>query len=231
METMFDTLLQLPLFQGLGHEDFTNIIEKVKLHFIKHRSGEVLIEEGEMCNQLLFLLKGEISVITRAEDPAITIIEQIEAPCLIEPYSLFGMSTRYISTYVAHGEVNTVSVSKALMMSELFNYDIFRLNYMNVISNRAQSLYLQLWEVPPRETQHKIAHYLSLHTERPYGKKVVKVKMEDLARILDDTRLNVSRALNDLQEQNLVTLRRKEIEIPDLSILISHFDEPFPAIR
>ena len=28
METMFDTLLQLPLFQGLCHEDFTNILEK-----------------------------------------------------------------------------------------------------------------------------------------------------------------------------------------------------------
>ena len=26
METMFDTLLQLPLFQGLCHEDFTNIL-------------------------------------------------------------------------------------------------------------------------------------------------------------------------------------------------------------
>ena len=34
METMFDTLLQLPLFQGLCHEDFTSILDKVKLHFI-----------------------------------------------------------------------------------------------------------------------------------------------------------------------------------------------------
>ena len=32
---MFDTLLQLPLFQGLCHEDFTSILDKVKLHFIK----------------------------------------------------------------------------------------------------------------------------------------------------------------------------------------------------
>ena len=29
METMFDTLLQLPLFQGLCHEDFTSILDKV----------------------------------------------------------------------------------------------------------------------------------------------------------------------------------------------------------
>jgi signal-transduction protein with cAMP-binding, CBS, and nucleotidyltransferase domain len=61
METMFDTLLQLPLFQGLCHEDFTNILEKVKLHFTRHKAGEPLIKSGEVCDQLLFLLKGKPS--------------------------------------------------------------------------------------------------------------------------------------------------------------------------
>ena len=46
METMFNTLLQLPLFQGLCHEDFTNILEKVKLHFTKHKAGEVIVKSG-----------------------------------------------------------------------------------------------------------------------------------------------------------------------------------------
>ena len=60
METMFDTLLQLPLFQGLCHEDFTSILDKVKLHFIKHKVGETIIESGSPCKQLCFLLKGEV---------------------------------------------------------------------------------------------------------------------------------------------------------------------------
>lgn len=54
---MFDTLLQLPLFQGLCHEDFTSILDKVKLHFIKHKAGETIIENGSPCKQLRFLLK------------------------------------------------------------------------------------------------------------------------------------------------------------------------------
>ena len=36
MNTMFDTLLQLPLFQGLAQEDFTNILGKVKLLSLIH---------------------------------------------------------------------------------------------------------------------------------------------------------------------------------------------------
>ena len=42
---MYDTLLQLPLFQGLAQEDFTCILGKVKLHFTKHKAGEILAKK------------------------------------------------------------------------------------------------------------------------------------------------------------------------------------------
>ena len=40
--TMYDTLLQLPLFQGLCKNDFTNITGKVKLHFRKYNADCLL---------------------------------------------------------------------------------------------------------------------------------------------------------------------------------------------
>ena len=102
METMFDTLLQLPLFQGLCHEDFTSILDKVKLHFIKNKAGETIIENGSPCKQLRFLLKGKVSIVTTSKENIYTVIEQMEAPYLIEPQSLFGMNTNYASSYIAH---------------------------------------------------------------------------------------------------------------------------------
>lgn len=219
METMFDTLLQLPLFQGLCHEDFTSILDKVKLHFIKHKAGETIIKSGNPCTQLCFLLKGEISIVTNAKENIYTVIEQIEAPYLIEPQSLFGMNTNYASSYVAHTEVHTVCISKAFVLSDLFKYDIFRLNYMNIVSNRAQNLYTRLWDRAPKDIEDKIICFILAHIERMTGEKLFKVKMDDLARILDDTRLNVSKALNGLQELNLLELHRKEIRIPDLALL------------
>ena len=43
--TMYDTLLQLPLFQGLCKDDFTSIIEKVKFHFHQFEAGEDILAE------------------------------------------------------------------------------------------------------------------------------------------------------------------------------------------
>jgi transcriptional regulator len=146
--TMYDTLLQLPLFQGLCKNDFTNIIGKVKLHFRKYNADDIIVEQGAPCTQL-----------------------------------------------------------------------IFRLNYLNILSNRAQVAYEKLWNSHIGNTEEKILNFLVLRSMKPEGKKILKIKMEDLASLIDETRINVSKVLNDLQEQGLVQLSRKAISIPALEKL------------
>ena len=46
--------------------------------------------------------------------------------------------------------------------------------------------------------------------------------MEDLAELIDDTRINVSKVLNELQQQELIELSRKKIIIPDLNRLVAY---------
>ena len=221
METMFDTLLQLPLFQGLCHEDFTSILDKVKLNFNKHRAGENLLSSNTPCQQLYFLLKGEALMTTTSKNELFTFIERIEAPYLIEPHSLFGMNTAYTASYTAHTEVHSVTIDKSFVLNDLFKYEIFRLNYMNIISNRAQNLYNRFWDEPILNLEDHIIRFILSHIERLQGEKIIKAKMEDLALYLDSTRLNVSKTLNNMQEKGLLSLHRKEIVIPDAQLLIN----------
>ncbi len=220
MNTMFDTLLQLPLFQGLCHEDFTSILEKTKLQFTKHNDGATIVSQGQTCDQLLYLIKGELIIETTSKDNTFTFIERVEAPAVIEPHAMFGMKVKYNSSYIANGEVNTISISKSYILTELLRYEIFRLNYMNFISNKSQSANDKLWSNAPTCIEDKIKEFIINHIDKPQGVVCLKIKMEDLARYLDDTRLNVSKALNALQENNILELKRKEIIIPDASKLI-----------
>ncbi len=220
MNTMFDTLLQLPLFQGLAQEDFTNILEKVKLNFTKHKAGEVIVKAGDTCSQLIFVLKGEISSYTSSADTSYCFTEYFQAPYVIEPQSLFGMTTSYVSTYAAQTETHTVSISKAFVMSELFKYDIFRLNYMNIISSRVQNLNNRLWTKATDSLEKRIGSFILTHIERPTGKKILKIKMEVLAQVVNDTRMGVSRALNSMQKKGLLELHRGEMIIPDTEKLL-----------
>jgi len=217
---MYDTLLQLPLFQGLCHEDFTNILEKVKLHFTNYKAGETIVKHDMVCDKLIFLLKGEISSLSSPKDNTFTFMEYFEAPYLIEAHSLFGMNLNYASSYVARTEVQTISISKSFVLTELFNYDIFRLNYMNIVSNRAQVFYDRLWRSASDNLKKKIIDFILVRTEKFTGEKDLKIRMEDIAIYVDDTRLNVSKALNDFQSMGLLTLSRKAIHISEINALV-----------
>lgn len=215
---MFDTLLQLPLFQGLAREDFTCILEKVRLHFAGHKAGETFIHAGTPCDRLVFVLDGETSSFTAAGG-SYCLIEAIQATYLIEPYSMFGMTTDYAATYTARTAAHTVSIGKSFVMDSLFRYDIFRLNYMNIISNRLQMLHKRLWIPAGSTPEERIIDFMLSRFERPSGDKTLKIKMEELARITNDTRASVSKALNGMQEKGLIELHRGEICIPDAALL------------
>ncbi|NDW13141.1 Crp/Fnr family transcriptional regulator [Bacteroides sp. 214] len=221
MNTMFNTLLQLPLFQGLCEEDFTKILAKVKLHFIKYKKGDVIIREDTICDRLVFLLKGEIVSNISSEKEMLVFQESFSGKHLIEPQSLFGLNNFYTATYTAQTEVNVLSISKSFVVKELMNYEIFRINFINIISNRAQNLQRRMWTPRPNCVKEKIIYFFFIHAEKFEGKKVLKIKMNDLAHNLNDTRLNVSRALNELQEEGLLVLHRKEIIAPEMERLLA----------
>lgn len=59
----------------------------------------------------------------------------------------------------------------------------------------------------------------------PYGPKKLSIRMEDLARLIDDTRINVSNVLNDLQNRGLIQLGRRTFSIPDLREVVLASDK------
>ncbi len=221
---MYDTLLQLPLFQGLAKNDFTSILDKVKIHFLKRKAGDTVALGGEDCRELVFLLNGSLVSKTSDRDELYTFYEAINAPFLIEPYSLFGWSTKYVSTYTALTACNLVTIEKAYLLSELNNYEIIRLNYLNILSNRAQNLHDRLWTNLPESLHDRIVECILLHSYVPGGEKRLKIKMDDLAKLLSSTRIRVSKALNEMQDKHWLTLHRGEIRIPDISLLKEHRD-------
>lgn len=218
---MYDTLLQLPLFQGLCKDDFTNIIEKVKFHFCTYEGNETIIRQGEPCKQLVFLLEGALSVQTEDKDNGFRLTESVSAPAIIEPYSLFGMYTQFNATYQVGNQSKLLFIDKSYILNELCNYEIFRLNYLNILSNRVQISNYKLWNTHIGTLRKKLANFLLIRCVKAEGEKRLHIGMEDLARLINETRINVSRLLNDLQSKNIVQLRRKEILIPELKTFVN----------
>lgn len=218
--TMYDNLLQLPLFQGLSKDDFTNIIERVRLHFLTFKKGEIILSQDKPCDQLIFMLNGEVTAKTTHDEAGYSLSETFNTPQLIEPQSLFGMHKTFKATYQAKKDSNFLAIDKSFIFSELINYDIFRLNFFNILSNRCQTLQQKLWTNTPSTLQGKIVHFILMRCQMPYGEKTLHITMDHLGKIIDETRINVSRTLNEWQEKGWIQLKRKEILIPKFETLL-----------
>lgn len=217
---MYDTLLSLPLFQGLSQADFNSLLQKIRLDFVRYEEGTVIFSAGDMCKSLAFLISGNVQSSRNGNEADFTFLETIESPCLLEPYSMFGRAGVYQRSYTALTQCSFLMVNKQYIYTELGKYNICRMNLLNILSGKVQQLDGHIWSLGGMTLKERIIRFIKGLSDIQYGQKQLTIKMNDLALLMDATRLNVSRELNALESEGLISLRRKEILIPALERLI-----------
>ena len=78
----------------------------------------------------------------------------------------------------------------------------------------------QVWSRAPQSLEDRLVRFFTQHCLYPAGHKVFNILMTRLAEEVNDSRLNVSRILNDMQYRGLIVLSRGKIEIPQLERLL-----------
>ena len=219
LSSMYESLMCLPYFQGMSKDEITSVLDKVKLEFIRYNDGQKIASQDSPCDTLTMLVRGVVTSTCISPDKSYTIMEEISTLFVFEPYSLFGKKPSYRCSYHAIGECDILTIKKHYLFSEFSKYAIFQMNLLNLLSQRAQQKNNQIWERHPESIPDKIINFVANRIEQQDGKKVVQIKMEDLANILGETRINISRTLNMFQQQGLIELKRKEIRIPSFKKL------------
>ena len=205
---MYDTLLSLPLFQGMSQTDFNSLLQKIRLDFVRYAQGDVIIGKGDHCRSLAFLINGTVESSRSGMDGRFTFMESIDSPSLIEPYSMFGRAGLYQRTYTAASACSFLMVDKQYIYTELGKYNICRMNLLNILSGRAQQLDNYIWSIDGQTLRGRIIRFIQGLSDIQNGAKRLNIKMNDLATVMDATRLNVSRELNALEAEGLISLRR-----------------------
>lgn len=217
--SIYDSLLSLPLFQGLAKVDFESILDKVRLDFRKVVAGTEFMKVGTPSNSFVFLLDGTAAVERSTRDGRLIFRENVSNPVLFEPHSLFGASPVTRHSCMAVTDCSLLSFEKHYLYSVLFRYDICRMNMMNMLSGRIQNLESDLWDLHGGDIRSRFVRLMNALSDVQTGEKLVRVKMEVLADILEETRLSVSKMLNALSDEGLVELGRGWFRIPAIEKL------------
>ena len=225
MNTMYNILLELPFFQGLCHEDITSILEKITLDFKDLGENQVIAQKGSEANQLIFVMEGRIKKDSSTLNGKLIMEEIIRPPYVIEPQSLFGWNTTLFSTYSTFSPTKLLVVSKKALRNELFNYEVFKLNFLNYICYQNQKLNQQQWNLEDQTIEERLLSVLWNLSDRNSIQQTIRVKMTILAQFMSSTRLNISRILNEWNDLHLVKLSRQEIIIPNPKKLLMYKEQ------
>ena len=208
----------LPLLQGLSAENILQMQERGAMRIIsmEPEEGDIVVE-GQYCKTLILLMEGTVACTTNGEGWTLT--EEIHAPEVLEEEALWSLSQTYKHTYTPTTNGRMLIVDRGHIMHTLMSYDVFRINLLARMSTRLERRELLSRHPFPHDTAQKILHFVHTVSCTANFPKSLHIKMAVLADILDDTRLNVSRALRDLQQQGTVTLSRGNITIHNNSTI------------
>ena len=216
----YELLTKLPLLQGLSGKELAHIESVIGMEVNEVPTMKrPLIRQNDPCTHLIFLTTGKLVRQYESDDGLYTTRTIIQAPALLEPYNLYGLDCRFRSSYTPLQDVSIITVKKRDVMQHLMKIDIFRINYFNLLSaiiHKKESLLQPQCNLTVNQ---KIGTFLQRQFADCEEQGEVAIKMTDLAEYIGETRLNTSRALNQMEEAHMIELKRSLIVIPDVKRL------------
>ena len=213
-------LLELPLFQGISRYDLVDILKSLKPQRMTSIKGRVIVREGDTCNRMFFLLNGSLNAVAESDDHEYTLTEELKAPNLIQPECIFGLNQRFTRTFKAAEPCELMVIAKPDIIWLSDNYNIFKINLLNIICTRIQKTSRFPWRIGSLTIRQKIARFVEERCLTQMGKKTLTITMPRLAQEIGESRLNVSHELRAMKRDGLIQTRRSEIHFPTFESLI-----------
>ena len=213
MDNMFDKLLHLPLFQGVSHERLSETIEKVPFHFLKFKRGEKIIDRGDPCTHVRFIISGNVRMTFESRKLKFSISNELTGPEVIAPDYLFGLDTCYPFTLKAIDECGILQLSKNDYVSMLLTDNVFLYNILNYLSRNSQLYKTQVLNAEQMTVTERLIMLVSAFTSQRSKNIVLEFKQRDLCRILGARRPALITTIDELKAAEL-------IEMPDNTTIV-----------
>ena len=211
---MIPVLINNPLFRGITPEKLSANLEEISFHTRSYKKGEILAQQGAVCNRLVILTKGSVRGEMIDYSGRLIKVEDIAAPRAIAPLFLFGEENRYPVEVTANEPTEVIEIPKTSVLELFRKNEQFLENYMNLSANYARTLSDKLFFMSFKTIRQKIASYLlRLYKQQQQLHITLDRSQQELSDYFGVSRPSLARELAHMQEDGLLTADRKQITI------------------
>lgn len=211
---MIPALVNNPLFRGITPERLFADLEEISFHTRSYKKGEILAQQGAVCNRLVILTKGSVRGEMIDYSGRLIKVEDIAAPRAIAPLFLFGEENRYPVEVTANEPTEVIELPKSSVLSLFRKNEQFLENYMNLSANYARTLSDKLFFMSFKTIRQKLASYLlRLYKQQQQTHITLDRSQQELSDYFGVSRPSLARELAHMQEDGLLIADCKHITI------------------
>lgn len=211
---MIPALVNNPLFRGITPERLFADLEEISFHTRSYKKGEILAQQGAVCNRLVILTKGSVRGEMIDYSRRLIKVEDIAAPRAIAPLFLFGEENRYPVEVTANEPTEVIELPKSSVLRLFRKNEQFLENYMNLSANYARTLSDKLFFMSFKTIRQKLASYLlRLYKQQQQTHITLDRSQQELSDYFGVSRPSLARELAHMQEDGLLIADRKHITI------------------
>lgn len=213
MDSMYEILMGLPLFKGVSYKRISDIIERTRFHFLKYQPGETIVEAGEECTHIKFIIQGRIRSTIANTDERFSVSQTLSGPDVIAPEYLFGRATVYPCTAVALEPTGILQIEKREWIKILNADAVFMFNYLNMLSMNAQRAVHGILAITNGSLEERIALWIATMTQRGGTDIVLSCRQRNLYAFFGVQRSSFVATLDAMKERGLIDYTNTAIHV------------------
>lgn len=213
---MYEMIMDLPLFKGVGRNHISQFLEKTHVDFRNFNQGELVAASGEPVEKLMFLISGELSVISRVGESDITIEEIVSPGTVIGAERLFGLDKTFAGSVVSGERASIMEFSKEQYITLLHSDPIYVLNFLNYLSLRAQrgkSIFGEFWR---GDVHSRVCQLILLATDPSAERVVIRATDSSLSRYCNAAEEDIFEWKTLIEDAGVAECNPIETRIADL---------------
>jgi len=228
MDSMYEILMRLPLFHGISYSKLSEIVGTTRFHFLKYLKGEQIVEAGQPCTHIKFIISGSARVSIVNADGRFKVSQTLSMPDVIAPDYLFGRATRYPISAVALEPTGILQIEKQEYVRILNSDPVFLFNLLNTLSMNAQKAVEGVLALTTGSLEERIAFWIIALTQRRGTDIVLSCRQRDLYSLFGVQRTSFLATLENMKKRGLIDYNQNEIIIrsrADMLALLSSSSE------
>ncbi len=204
MSTMYEMIMDLPLFKGVSKEHVSYFLEKTNVNFENFEPGMKIVVKGEEVRMVKFVLSGEVCVSHTLNDCNISVDEYCSYGRVLGADRLYGMATGYSCDVTARTRTSIMEFSKDQYVRLLNSDNIYLLNFFNFLSRRVQKPVEVMEEFTSGNIKSRLCVLLGVLTDPDSIGVIINGTIADLAKYVSVDQKTMAEWINSAELEGLI---------------------------